>query len=727
MTRIKPVLLLFLLSFIVVSLNANPFFITKADTILNTFNRNFIYNVKKSQSEIKIDGVIIELDWLVAQKADNFRLVLPIDTGFAAQPSEIMMTYDDKALYIAQIFYDTIPGKRIMESFRRDFNFGSNDNLLVFFDTFLDQTNGFSFGVSASGAKWDGLMSGGSKVTLDWDTKWESKTKQYPDKWVTEMRIPFKSFRYPTGSQLWNVNFSRLDLKSNEKSSWAPVPRQFPTASLAYTGVMKFDESLPKPKPQISFIPYIFGSYANDYVKGTGAEYRKDFGFDAKIGVSTSMTLDLTYNPDFSQVEVDQQITNIDRFELFFPEKRQFFLENSDLFAGFGYNTVTPFFSRRIGLDAPILAGARLSGKIGNDWRIGIMNMTTQETDDLLARNFTVGSVQKKVFARSNVGFIFVNKEYFDQPVDTTMFNRVFGFDYNLASKNNFWGGKFFYHRSFQPENPDKQYSQGATLSYSTKHIQARMSQTAVGENYLAEVGYVRRTGYNFLGPEFTYLFVPNKRIVSHGITLKNENYFDPGYHKIEHENTISYQLGFQNSSRLDFGYKDFYVELEDDFDPTHEGDYYLPAGSAYDFGAAFATYASTQKTMFTWMGEAAKGTFLNGKIQYIKGNVGYRFQPYVKLSMNFNYTDMDLPAPYERTKYLLLGPKMDVTFTDKLFWTTFVQYNEQVDNLNVNMRIQWRYQPVSDIFLVYTDNFVPGTWNSRNRALVLKMTYWLN
>jgi hypothetical protein len=726
MNRIKPVLLLLLLNF-VVSLNGNPLFKTKADTVLNTFNKNFIYHVKKSQSEIKIDGVIVESDWLVAQKADNFRLVLPIDTGFAAQPSEIMMTYDDKALYIAQIFYDTIPGKRIMESFRRDFNFGSNDNLLVFFDTFLDQTNGFSFGVSASGAKWDGLMSGGSKVTLDWDTKWESKTKQYPNKWVTEMRIPFKSFRYPTGSQLWNVNFSRLDLKSNEKSAWAPVPRQFPTASLAYTGIMKFDEPLPRPKPQVSFIPYIFGSYSNDYENGTGPEYRKDFGFDAKIGVTSSMTLDLTYNPDFSQVEVDQQITNIDRFELLFPEKRQFFLENSDLFAGFGYNTVTPFFSRRIGLDAPILAGGRLSGKIGNDWRIGVMNMTTRETDDFLARNFTVASVQKKVFARSNFGFIFVNKEYFDKPADTTMFNRVFGFDYNLASKNNFWSGKFFYHRSFQPENPDRQYSQGATLSYSTKHIQARMSQTAVGENYLAEVGYVRRTGYNFLGPEFTYLFVPNKRIVSHGFTLKNENYFDSGYRKIENENTISYQLGFQNSSRLDFGYKDFYVELQDDFDPTHEGDYYLPAGSSYDFAGGFISYLSSKKSMFTWTAEAAKGTFYTGKIQYLLGNVGYRFQPYVNLSMNFNYTDMDLPEPYERTKYLLLGPKMDVTFTDKLFWTTFVQYNEQIDNLNINMRLQWRYQPVSDIFLVYTDNFVPGTWDSRNRALVLKMTYWFN
>jgi len=720
-------LLLFLLNFVVVSINANPFFKTKADTILNTFNKDFIYNIKKLQSEIIIDGVIDEHDWLVAQKADNFRLVLPIDTGFAAQPSEIMMTYDDKALYIAQIFYDTIPGKRIMESFRRDFVFGSNDNLLVFFDTFLDQTNGFSFGVSASGAKWDGLMSGGSKITLDWDTKWESKTKNYPDRWVTEIRIPFKSVRYPAESQLWNVNFSRLDLKSNEKSAWAPVPRQFPTASLAYTGVMKFDEPLPKPKPQISFIPYIFGSYANDYEKVTGAEYRKDFGFDAKIGISSSMTLDLTYNPDFAQVEVDKQVTNIDRFELFFPEKRQFFLENSDLFSGFGDKNITPFFSRRIGLDAPVLAGVRLSGKIGNDWRIGFMNMTTEKTEDFLARNFTVASVQKKIFARSNVGLIFVNKEYFDQPADTTMFNRVAGFDYNLASNDNIWDGKFFYHRSFQPENPDKQYAQGASLTYSTKHVQLELVQRSVGENYRAEVGYIQRTGYNFISPEMSYLFVPNKRIVSHGPGVDFRYYFDPGFHKIEHENMVNYQFGFRDGSKLEFEYIDAYVELEEDFDPTHISDAYLPAGSKYDFGGGTVKYQSTRKTLFNWSAEAATGTFYSGNLQYFSGELGYRIQPFVNMAVNFNYTDMDLGEPFKHTKLWLIGPKMDVTFTDKLFWTTFVQYNEQMDNMNINMRLQWRYQPVSDIFLVYTDNFIPGSWNSRNRALVLKMTYWFN
>lgn len=721
-----PFLVLFLI--FTFSVTAEGMFNSVPDTTIDSYNKSFVYRIKKSVAPIEIDGIIKEPDWEYAQKADKFFKVLPVDSGYSTQPSTMMMTYDEKALYVAQIFYDTIPGKRVMESFRRDFSFGSNDNLLIFFDTFLDQTNGFSFGISASGAKWDGTMSNGNNISLDWDCKWESKTKHYNDKWVTEMRIPFKSLRYPRGSQMWNVNFSRLDLKSNEKSAWAPVPRQFPTSSLAYAGVMKFEEPLPKSKTQFSLIPYILGGVSKDYEAGTKADYRNDFGFDAKVGISSSMTLDLTYNPDFAQVEVDRQIANIDRFELFFPEKRQFFLENSDLFASYGYRgSVTPFFSRRIGLDAPVLAGARLSGKIGNDWRVGFMNMTTDETSEHLSRNFTVASVQKKVFARSNIGFIGVNKEYFDVPSDTSMYNRVIGFDYNLASKNNFWDGKLFYHRSFQPGNPDKQYAQGASLMYKTKHVGVGFFETSVGENYRAESGFVRRTGYNFLGGFASYAFVPNKQVVSHGPSLHTDNYFDPDYEKIEHEYRFSYELQFEDRSELEISYLDYYVELQRDFDPTHNGDYYLPKGTNYDYRGVSIEYESTRKTMFNWEAEIVKGSFYSGDIQYVQGELGYRFQPYVNLSMNFNYTDMDLGDPFERERFWLVGPKMDITFTDKIFWSTFVQYNEQVENLNINSRFQWRYQPVSDIYLVYTDNYFTGNWNSRNRALVLKMTYWFN
>jgi hypothetical protein len=174
-------------------------------------------------------------------------------------------------------------------------------------------------------------------------------------------------------------------------------------------------------------------------------------------------------------------------------------------------------------------------------------------------------------------------------------------------------------------------------------------------------------------------------------------------------------------------GYIDSYVELEKNFDPTHISDTYLPAGSKYNFGGGFINYMSTRKTLFNWKTEAAKGTFYSGNIQYILGELGYRVQPYINMSVNFNYTDMDLGGSFEHTKLWLVGPKVDVTFTENLFWSTFVQYNEQIDNMNINMRLQWRYQPVSDIFVVYTDNYIPGSWNSRNRALVLKMAYWLN
>lgn len=718
-------LVFFCLAFTLVS--AKETVKSKNDTIINTYNKDFVYQLKKARSSIKIDGIIDEPDWLEAQKANNFHKVLPIDTGFAIQPSEVLMTYDEKAFYLAFTFYDTIPGKRIMESFRRDFAFFNNDNFLGFFDTFLDQTNGFTFGLSASGAKWDGVMHSGSGSNLNWDCKWESKVEHYENKWIGEMRIPFKSIRYPSGTKIWNANFSRLDLKTDEKSSWAPVPRQFPTSTLAYAGVLKFDEPLPKSKMMYSLIPYVFAGYSNNFGLNTGNVWKKDFGFDAKIGFSSSMNLDLTYNPDFAQVEVDQQVTNIDRFELFFPEKRQFFLENSDLFADFGAYNATPFFSRRIGLDAPVLAGARLSGKIGNDWRIGFMNMTTQKTVEQVARNFTVASVQKKVFARSNVGFIFVNKEYLEQPVDTSMFNRIIGMDYNLASSDNIWNGKFFYHRSFQPGNPDKQFAQGVSLEYSTKHIQAQLGQRSVGENYVAETGYVTRTGYHHLGPEITYLFVPNKRVVSHGASFESNLYYDTEFNKIDHENTYFYQFYFKDRSQLSFGYKDFFIKLLNDFDPTRISAATLPPGSEYNFGGSFITYRSTRKTLFNWMAEAAKGNFYNGKIQYIQGTLGYRYQPYINLEVNFNYTDIDLPDPFEHARLWLIGPKLDVTFTDKLFWSTFIQYNEQIDNMNINMRLQWRYQPVSDIFLVYTDNYIPGSWNSKNRALVLKMTYWLN
>ena len=715
------------------------------DSVVHKNNENYILHVKKASGPIKIDGLISETDWETAEKAKDFRLVLPVDTGFAKSPSEVVMTYDDKAFYLGITFFDTMPGKRIMESFRRDFVFGNNDNVLVFFDTFLDQTNGFSFGASVSGAKWDGTQSDGGGVNTNWDCKWDSKTVQYPDRWVTEMKIPFRSIRFKSGTDRWYVNFSRLDLKTNEKSSWAPVPRQFPTASLAYTGVLKWDQPLPKSKMMFSIIPYVFGSVARDFESkvNTGNRFRKDFGFDAKLGITTSMNLDLTYNPDFSQAEVDQQVTNLDRFELFFPEKRQFFLENSDLFSNYGFASATPFFSRRIGLDAPVLAGARLSGKIGNNWRIGLLDMQSERvggleldsTGNRLARNFMVASVQRKIFSRSNIGLILVNKEYMDEPKEykgepvAQKFNRVLGVDYNLASRNNKWKGKLFYHHSFSPENTGRQNAQGSMLSYSSRRLLLSFAQASIGKNYKAETGYVPREGIgiNQINPIVSFLWIPNKRIVSHGIRMESNYYFNSDFQQLDHLSSISYQFEFKDKSTLVAGVRDSYIRLGKDFDPTRREKVFLKKGTEYWTNSGFAQYQSDIRKMFNFAAILTKGGFYNGNISVAETRMTYRYQPYMNLSFNFSYNDIRLPAPFVYTRFWLLGPKLDLTLSDKVFFSTFVQYNEQIENMNVNMRFQWRYKPVSDLFIVYTGNYFTGDWSPRNRALVVKLSYWFN
>jgi hypothetical protein len=698
-------------------------------SVVHKNNADYILHVKKATSPIKIDGLVNEPDWATAEKAKDFRLVLPVDTGYAKSPSEVVMTYDDKAFYLGITFFDTIPGKRIVESFRRDFVFGNNDNVLVFFDTYLDQTNGFSFGASASGAKWDGTQSDGGGVNTNWDCKWDSKTVQYPDRWVTEMKIPFRSIRFKSGTDKWYANFSRLDLKTNEKSVWAPVPRQFPTASLAYTGVLQWDQPLPKSKMMFSIIPYIFGSVSRDFESKTnsGTRYRKDFGFDTKLGITNSLNLDLTYNPDFSQAEVDQQVTNIDRFELFFPEKRQFFLENSDLFANFGFSNTTPFFSRRIGLDAPVLAGARLSGKLDNNWRIGLLDMQTEKTDAQLSRNFLVATVQRKMFSRSNLGFIFVNKEYLDEPA-SRLFNRVAGIDYNLASSDNRLTGKVFYHRSFSPNHPSRQFSEGASLNYNTRRIHLSLKGGTVGKNFVAEAGYVPRpAGHSWWSPEIGFLWIPNKRIVSHGPVLDADYYYDSKLNQTEHEFTLLYKFEFRDRSLFDFGMKDFYTLLENDFDPTHISSVKLAKGTEYRTKVGFADFTSDTRKMINFSASVAKGGFYSGTIGILKGQLTYRYQPYMNLSMNYSYNDIQLPEPFKRAQFWLVGPKLDLTLSDKVFFSSFVQYNEQIDNMNINLRFQWRYQPVSDLFVVYTDNYFTGDWSSRNRALVLKLSYWFN
>lgn len=705
-------------------------------------NQAYQLRLQRTAVPLTIDGILDEPDWLKADVATDFYMVLPMDTSSAKVRTEVRMAYDNEHLYLIAVCHHAVPGPYMVESLRRDFNFGKNDNFLLFMDPFEDQTNGFSFGANAAGAQWDGIMYEGGKVDLSWDNKWVSEVKNYDDKWVFEMAVPFKSIRYKKGITQWGINFSRLDLKTTEKSAWAPVPRQFPTASLAYTGTLMWDEPPPQAGSNISVIPYVLGGSSKNYSNDTPTEYRKEIGADVKVAITSSINLDLTVNPDFSQVDVDRQVTNLERFELFFPERRQFFLENGDLFANFGYSTIRPFFSRRIGLGVPIKYGARLSGKLNKNWRIGAMDMQTGKVEQtgLPDQNFAVVAVQRRVFARSNIGMIFVNKESLNYTPSTdpaipvySKFNRNIGLEYNLASSNNTWTGKALFLKSFKPQNTADDFTQAANLTYTTRKWVVSWQHEYVGKNYLAEVGYVPdnvpRPGYIKMNPQVGMLFFPkSKHVLSHGPKFNSSLYFNTSMKPTDNETYVVYGVNFRKQNVWNTWVANNYVELLRKFDPTNSGKDSLEVGSQHQWQAFGIEYTSKPQSVFTYAFTMRYGGYYaDGKRLNFTTDVGYRFQPYVALGISSSYNDIRLPDPWGKTTFWLIGPRIDVTMTNKLFFTAFAQYNEQQNNVNLNTRFQWRYRPASDLFIVYTDNYLPETFAVKNRALVIKFTYWWN
>ncbi len=677
-----------------------------------------------------------EQAWKDASVADNFFMVLPMDTSHAKVKTSVRMTYDAQNIYIIAICYLTRNAPYMVQSLRRDFSFVKNDNFIFFMDPFDDRTNGFTFGANAAGAQWDGSLYSGGSADLSWDNKWVSVVKNYPDKWIFEAAIPFKTIRYKKGITQWGINFSRLDLKEAEKSSWTPVPRQFPTASLAYTGTLVWDEAPPEAGANVSIIPYVLGGISKNYVAKTPNDYRKAVGGDAKVSLSSSLNLDLTVNPDFSQVEVDKQVINLSRFELFFPEKRQFFLENADLFGNFGYANIRPFFSRRIGLGIPINYGARLSGSIDKNWRIGVMDMKTKSDTaaGLPGQNFSVLALQRRVFARSNIRFMLVNKESvnYHPGKDSTkptysLYNRNLGVEYNLASINNYLTGKFMMLKSFSSGNPKGGFVQAANLQYLNKKWLIGWQQEYVSKTFSAEVGYVPRNDYIKFNPQFGRNFFPkNSSVLSHGPILSSTYYFNNQFRQTDNESTFDYRVSFRNQAVFDALAIHDYVELLTPFDPTNTGKDSLLKGSQHRWNAWGLSYTSMPQKLFTYAFTSSYGGYYaDGFRLLLTTELGYRFQPFVNITLSTSYNRIDLPKPWGLTNFWLVGPRIDVTMTNTFFLTAFVQYNNQQKNVNINTRLQWRYKPASDFYIVYTDNYYTAPLFIRNRALVLKFTYW--
>jgi hypothetical protein len=698
-------------------------------------NNDHVLKIGKISEEIVLDGHLDESIWELADVAENFSMILPQDDRKATQFSEVRMAYDDKNIYLAVIFFNnTIKGDYVVESYKRDFSFGKNDNFLVAIDPFNNMTTGFAFGLNAYGAQWDGTMYDGRSVDLNWDTKWYSEVAFDEKKWTAEIAIPFKSIRYNDNLEQWGISFSRLDLKASEKSGWTPVPRQFPSITMAYSGVLEWDNPPPTQGSNISFIPYLSGEMDSPQKGTTNQEINA--GADVKFNLTSSLNLDITLNPDFSQAEVDQQVTNLDRFELFFPERRQFFLENADLFANFGYENIRPFFSRRIGLNNPIVGGIRLSGNIDEKWRVGLLDIQTQAEKEkgLPAENFGVFSLQRKVLDRSSIGMIFVNKQSLGKLEDTKTtageYNRNLGLEYNYFSADNLWNGKLMYLKSFSPNLSDDDAIFAGNLTYNDNNFLGSVQAEYVGENYNAEVGYVPRTHYYKFDTTLRYLFFPSQdsKVLSHGPLVGSIQYFNFDGLGIDRGTQLGYELNFKNRSEMVFTFENQFIVLQNPFDPIRTGIRSLEALTEHRWSSVNLEYNSKPQSLFTYaLKSSYGGYFQDGKRWLFFSEMGYRFQPYIELNTLVSYNHIELEEPWGSNGFWLLGVKSNFTFTRNIFFSNLYQYNEQQKLWNFNSRFQWRYKPASDIFLVFNSSDTRMLTPNRNWNLTLKINYWIN
>ncbi|MBL7818421.1 MAG: carbohydrate binding family 9 domain-containing protein [Saprospiraceae bacterium] len=707
---------------------------------------DFQIKIKKAETPITIDGVLEEKDWSNADVAKNFWRKYPDNRERAATKTEARLTYDAHFLYIGFICYDSTD-KHIIPTLKRDIDYFDGDGIAVLLDPINRQSNAYLFGSSPLGVQSETDVQSFGDLTFSWDTKWFNAVKQYPDRWTVEIAIPFKSLRYEAGKQEWGINFIRNDIKHGQYHTWARVPMQYQGTQLGFYGTLVWDAPPPVEKSNVALIPYILAGAANDFEVSEKTDKVLRGGLDAKIALNSQLNLDATINPDFSQVDVDVQQTNLTRFSLFFPERRIFFLENNDVLSELGSPPANrPFFSRRIGLDAdgqrvPIQYGVRLSGNLNKTLRINALNIQTAATNGQGAYNYSAAAMQQALVGRSFFKVGLLNRQGVEDgfKFSKTDYKRDISTEFSFTSKNNRWDAWLLLHHSLQHNiKNDNNYLEGG-FWYHNEKWQFLNQTTTVGSNYATGMEFFQRIenydalldttfriGYKQNFSMFYYNYVPkNSQTINNNETqvflqliLNPNNSLNDRYFHIENNTQ------FKNTSTIS-------VQLDNDDNrlPVHTAftdDTPLPPDKyIYTFGTV--AYNSDKRKKFLLASKFTFGEFYNGKQLGMSLGFTFRKTPIGVFSLLFERYDLQFPAPYNRSLLYLINSKTELSFTKNLIWTTFLQYNTQANNFNVNSRLQWRYKPMSDLFIVFTDNHGTLPFVRKNRALVLKMNYWFN
>ncbi|MGC1242398.1 MAG: DUF5916 domain-containing protein [Chryseosolibacter sp.] len=684
-----------------------------------------------------IDGEVLNEDlWKMMPPVDQFIQTKPDAGRPASEKTEVRIGYTATTFYLSVVCFDREPNRLVVSDARRDATLDNTDSFLFILDTYHDGQNGFIFGTNPIGIEYDGQVDNEGQGTqsvnrqqpgviggfnLNWDAAFTVKAKVGDFGWSAEFAIPLRTLRFLSGQdQTWGINFQRNIRKTNEIAYWAPLPIQFDLKRLSLEGSLT-GLNLKSPR-NLKLIPYALGRVSRDFEENPSeTKFEPEVGADVKYSITPSVTLDLTYNTDFAQVEVDQQQVNLDRFNLFFPEKRPFFLENAGQFSVGATGEADLFFSRRIGIGpggevVPILGGARVSGKI-QDTNIGFLNMITDDRPALgiEKNNFTVARVNHQLGQRSSIGGLIVNR----QSLDTSdHYNRTFALDgkWGLGKKATISG---YYAKTETPGMELNEQSFKILGSYEWNGIKGAAGYSEVGEGFNPEVGFLMRSAYRKPEVQLLKQIRMNGKLglmewrphFSYRSYWNYDNFLETSYLHVD--NHWVWLNGLEIHTGMNFTTEGVVTPFE------LSEDVIVPAGTYHHREAQLVCITNLSKPVYVNLRSILGGSFggtryLNTAILGIR--LGDRFNSEYSLAVN----DVNLPGGDFVAK--ILGARLSYAFTPRINLSGYVQYNSEQDLWSLNMRFSILEQANTGLFLVYNDVYTAG--DVRNRGLTLKYTH---
>lgn len=685
---------------------------TRAPSAAQEISRRSI-RVRRTTHPIKIDGRLDEDAWSEADVAGDFRQQEPNEGAPASEETEIRLLVDDKNLYVGVRASDSETTQINSRELVRDADFSNDDKVEILLDTYHDRRNAYRFAVNPLGTQQDALITDeGRDLNLTWDAPWISAGRIDQSGWTVEVAIPLTTLRFAEGADTWGVNFARIIRRKNEESLWTSWQRSFGLERVSQAGVLTGVEEI-KRRRLFEVKPYVSGGWRQGVPligrPGVDAGLRGDAGLEvAKIGITPSLTAEFTANPDFGQAEVDEQVVNLTRFSVFFPEKRDFFLENAGifLFGRAGANQL--FFTRRIGLTdegapLPIDYGAKITGKIG-PYNVGFLQAQTRKVGEsssgfgIPRQQFTVARVKRDVLERSYVGAMFVNRQG-SSSFSGTRYNRGAGVDAEFNLTDHYQLKAFLMGTS----------TPGVRSSFLSGRIDSRFENDRwrfiavyedIGSNFNPEVGFVGRNAirqyFSHLGYTARPRFLPHVREMEFETFLE---YYSDRKNKLATRTTqVSWETQFNNSSSFSFRPIENVTDVLTEPFQIRRG-ITIPPGT-YHFKRPRLSYESDSSKQLVLTGEYEWGSFYSGKRDEIEIGATYRPNAHLLLDVTNSFNRVRLPQGRFTTN--LFAGRVNYNFSRKLLTSALVQFNSAARLSAINVRVRYIYRPNSDLFLIY-------------------------